>query len=74
MGYAIHPALEKQLVANLERTAELIEVQKEMKLALYKKIYRDKTEAQLISLISHEIIDAKTEAAAEHKKWNSKEA
>ncbi len=74
MGCSIHPALEKELVANLERTAELIEVQKEMKLALYKEIYRGKTEAQLISLISHEIIDAKTETAAECKKWNTREA
>jgi hypothetical protein len=71
MGRAIPPELEKELIANLERTFELIEIQKEMKLALYKKIYPDKTEDQLISLISLEIIDAKTEAAAESKKWNT---
>lgn len=59
MGNAISPELEKRLVANIERTIELIEVQKEMKLDLYKKLYPDKTELQLISLISAEIIRSK---------------
>ena len=59
MGNAIAPELEKKLIANIERTIELIEVQKEMKLALYKKLYPHKTESQLISLISAEIIRSK---------------
>jgi propanediol dehydratase small subunit len=59
VGNAIAPELEKRLIANIERTIELIEVQKEMKLALYKKLYPHKTESQLISLISPEIIRSK---------------
>lgn len=59
MGNAISPDLEKRLIANIERTIELIEIQKEMKLALYKKLYPHKTESQLISLISAEIIRSK---------------
>ena len=59
MGNAIARELEKKLIANIERTIELIEVQKEMKLALYKKLYPHKTESQLISLISAEIIRSK---------------
>jgi len=59
VGNAISPDLEKRLIANIERTIELIEIQKEMKLALYKKLYPHKTESQLISLISAEIIRSK---------------
>lgn len=59
MGNVIAPELEKRLIANIERTIELIEIQKEMKLALYKKLYPHKTESQLISLISAEIIRSK---------------
>ena len=59
MGNAISPELEKRLIANIERTIELIEIQKEMKFALYKKLYPQKTESQLISLISTEIIRSK---------------
>ncbi len=63
MSRAVSPELERKLVANLERAVELIEVQKEMKLALYKKLYPDKTEFQIISLISDEIIKSKQQQA-----------
>jgi propanediol dehydratase small subunit len=59
VGNAISPELEKRLIANIERTIELIEIQKEMKFALYKKLYPHKTESQLISLISTEIFRSK---------------
>ena len=65
MSSAITPELEKSLIANMEKTVELIEVQKEMKLALYKKLYPHKTESQLISLISAEIIRSK-----QHQPWH----
>ncbi len=45
--------LKAKLLENLEKTFQLIELHQGLKFALYKKLYPDKSDDQLVQLISH---------------------
>ena len=56
----------QRMVANLDRTFEMLKTVMELKLAYLKKLYPEKTEVELIRKIHLDIIEAK------ERQWRSR--